>query len=271
MARLKGFGIMVMALLLSFAVVVANPDPFGTQVTELTSERARITSADDTPAYAGNVSEIGITGTSITRSWQGYFGNISGTITLDDASNHTLYNWSLANPEGEIYASNGSNVDWTKIQCFNLTASGTSISTSTECNETLIGGSTSLCGKNATELEIEFGIATDDVDGVNETFNYTWSTSKDGHDLFYVGSFEFSAGECAYTTIFGDTGEGIDGEFEEILLWDPNQNNTIFTTLIEDNLLGFDNTPKDFQMIVLENGHGTDTATTNYWFYVEIE
>ncbi len=270
--RLKGkitLIICIVGLILLSTYTIATPN--GAILDEKRSERGESTSADEHAAIAGNVTELDISGTSITQSWQGYFGNVSGIITLDDASNNTLYNWSLASPEGEVYATNGTVVTWTNIQCFNLSAVGLQNTDSAVCNETLAGGTTSLCGKNATELEEEFGLVTTNVDGVDETFNHTWSVSKNGHDLFYVGNYEFSAGECTYTTIFGDTGEGVDGEFEEVLLWDPDQNNTIFTALIENDALGFDNTPKDFQMMVLENGHGTDTSTTNYWFYVEIE
>ncbi len=244
--------------------------PGGAQLSEYRSERGIPRAPNSIPAIAGNVTELEISGTSITRSWQGYFGNVSGTITLDDANNHTLYNWSLASPEGEVYATNGTVVSWTNIQCFNFTAAGTDVSDSAECNETLVGGTTSLCGKNLTQLEEEFGIEWDDVDGVNETFNFTYGT--DTHDLFYTGYNEFSAGECTFTRLFGDSGQGENNEFEEVLLWDPDQNNTIFAALLEeDDVLGFDDTPKDFEMIVLENGHGTDTATTEYYFYIEIE
>jgi len=72
---------------------------------------------------------------------------------------------------------------------------------------------------------------------------------------FFVGTLDFSPGECLYTRVYNETAEGSDGQFEEILLWDPDTNSTVFTSLIEDNIIGFDNTPKDFEMIVLENGH----------------
>ena len=60
-------------------------------------------------AKAGNVSALVIAHTRVTEAWQGYYGNITGTITLDDADNFTLYNWNLPDPRGEIYASNGTN------------------------------------------------------------------------------------------------------------------------------------------------------------------
>ena len=46
----------------------------------------------------------------------------------------------------------------------------------------------------------------------------------------------------------------------------------IFASIIEEaSVLGFDDRDHDFEMLVLEDGHGTDLATTTYYFYVELE
>ena len=42
-------------------------------------------------------------------------------------------------------------------------------------------------------------------------------------------------------------------------------------TILDEDEPGFDDNPHDFQMIVLEDGHGTDTATDTYYFWVELE
>ncbi len=47
--------------------------------------------------------------------------------------------------------------------------------------------------------------------------------------------------------------------------------NIIFTSLLEQNLAGFDNKTHDFEMLVLEDGHGTNVATTTYYFWLELE
>ena len=75
-------------------------------------------------AVAGNVTQLTVAGTTVTQTWQGYYGNVTGTITLDDASNNTMYDWALASPEGEIYASQAT-VTWTSgnVQCYDLNQS----------------------------------------------------------------------------------------------------------------------------------------------------
>jgi hypothetical protein len=207
------------------------------------------------------VTELNIFGYSSTQSWQGYFGNVTGVIQLANGADKVMYNWSAASPRGEIYAStNGSGIIWQNIQCLNFTAKGS------YAGDTA-GGGTSQNGTNLTQLETMFGITSDAVDGVDETFNLLGT----GHREFYASNINFSEGKCQSTRIFADNGAGADNEFEEVLLYEPASKSVIFTTLLNENILGFDQRYHDFEMLVLENGHGSDTSTTTYYFYVELE
>jgi hypothetical protein len=224
---------------ITFALAV---EPFGANYTNVSSQRATPDDPAQIAAIAGNVTEINIEGFTTTQSWQGYFGNVSGTIQLADADDNQMYNWTLASPQGEVYASTSNSIDWANIACFDLAG-------------------------NHSALESAFSIESDDVDGVNETFSDTWD-----HDLFYTNNIEFSANECAATSIFDSTGQSVDNNFEEVLLTDQSaQTQVIFTSILDEDILGFDGRSHDFQMLVLEDGHGTDTATTPYYFYVELE
>jgi len=233
-------------LLLSFSSVMAV-QPFGASVTETRTESSVADSPDSHDAFAGNVTEFDIFGYSITQAWQGYFGNVTGTIQLADSSDNVMYNWSLASPEGEIYAVNSSVVSWANVECFNFTSD-------TELN--------------LSQLEESFNIASDDVDGVDETFALLGAGS---HDSFYTNSIEFTEGQCPNTRIYDNSGSGTDGSFEELLMYDPSNNALIFTSILDEDVLGFDAGTHDFQMIVLEDGHGTNLVGTNYYFYVELE
>jgi hypothetical protein len=238
--------------------------PYGANYTEQDTETAPLDAPQGIPAQAGNVTELNIFGYSTTQSWQGYFGNVTGTIHLADSDDNIMYNWSLASPEGEIYASTNESLEWSNVQCFNFTATGTYL------DDTAQAGATSLYGKNLSQLEEEFGIEWDDVDGVNETFIYG-PNEADTHNLFYTANLEFSNGECQSTRIFSNAGKGENNKFEEVLLYDPSTRSTIFTSLLNEDLLGFDSATHDFEMLVLEDGHETDTDVTNYYFYVELE
>jgi len=270
--RLKGkggrfswivLGLLPVAIILLNIHFIASITPTGGNITEERTETAPSDAAGSAQAQAGNVTELNIYGYSTTQSWQGYFGNVSGTIQLADSSDNVLYNWSLADPAGEVYSSTNSSISWSNIQCFNFTAN------QSYGDESGNGGTTNLGGLNLTGLENNFNINSSDVDGVDETFTLLGAGT---HDLFYTANQEFSEGECRSTRVFGDTGTGVNDEFEEALLYEPTTGSVIFASLLEPaSVLGFDNADYDFEMLVLEDGHGADTSTTPYYFFVELE
>jgi len=225
---------LVVSLFSSFCFVSAV-SPSGAQVTPGTSSSAPSDSAGSVAAIAGNVTEINIFGFTNTQSWQGYFGNVTGTIQLADSSDNVMYNWSLASPRGEIYASTSNSLTWTGIQCFDMQ-------------------------NDLTALETAYGIDSTDVDGVDETFN------RNDHAGFYTNNIQFTGGQCNNTKVFGPSGAAT---FDEVLMSDGA--NTIFTSLLLEDAVGFDDATHDFEMLVLENGHGTDTSTSTYYFWVELE
>ena len=224
-------------ILLSFVSAV---EPFGVEnINVVNSTSSTPSDPSNIPAQAGNVTELNIFGYSVTQSWQGYFGNVSGVITLGNSAGDVMYNWSLADPEGEIYATRLNSVDWQNIGCFNWSESG-------------------------SWLEDSFNISADDVDGVDETFN------KYTHPLFYTSNVEISSNTCMSTNIYDSTGASNESNYHEVLLWDGND--VIFTSLLEEeSVRGFDGKDHDFEMLVLEDGHNTDTETTPYYFYVELQ
>ncbi len=244
------FSAFLSVLLLSFVSAV---EPFGVEdVVKMDSTRPVPDTADSDEAMAGNVTELSIFGYTITQSWQGYFGNVTGTIMLADNHDNVMYNWSLASPEGEIYASTSNTISWLDIKCLE--------------NEKGVG---------FIDLETEFGIAFDDVDGVDETFSVLGTHEHGhglGHDLFYTANIEFPAGTCASTHLFAGNRNVTSSTFQEVLMYDTFTSSVVFTSILdEETPVGFDQKPHDFQMLVLENGHGTDTATTTYYFWVELE
>jgi len=253
----------VLTAVLTATVIISAISPTGGSITPGTPERAPNDTAGSDNAFAGNVTELTITGYPTTQSWQGYYGNVSGAIQLADSGDNVLYNWSLADPEGEVYASTNSSISWANVQCFNYTAN------QSYGDESGNGGTTNLAGLNLSGLETRFNITWDDPDGVNETFTLSGAGT---HDLFYTANQQFSEGECLNTRVFGDTGVGVSDEFEEVLLYEPTTASVIFASLLESgSVLGFDTGDYDFEMLVLEDGHNSDTSTTAYYFFVELE
>jgi len=245
--------------LISYAAAIV---PNGAQVAAGTPERSdnNATSPGQDEAQAGNITELILTGTTITQAWQGYYGNVSGTVTLEDASGDVLYNWTgLADVSGEVYASTNQTVAWAGIQCLNFTANGTMES----AGET--AGGTNLAGTNLTRLHSEFNVGSTDGDAVNNTF-----TEGNSHAEFFTANLNFTIGECPSTDVFDNTG-AVDGTFEEVLLYEPTTTSVVFAALLESDVTGFDNRAHDFEMLVLEDGHSGDESSTTYYFFAEIE
>ena len=106
--------IIMLVLALTAASVWASflnePTPPNEEFSIINVSRRPTAGSVSTKAEAGNVTELNISATVVTRGWQGYYGNVSGTITLDDGLNNTMYSWALADPEGEVYASRNNSI-----------------------------------------------------------------------------------------------------------------------------------------------------------------
>ena len=252
------FGILV--LLFSAFLVVADgpaaPQMFTRGATS--GFNANNFPLQQTTALAGNITVLTIEGVSQTRAWQGYYGNITGWITLDDANNFTFYNWSSVEPKGQIYASlvPDGTPSWYNVDCFNQAANGS----------------------NFNDF---YDIRQSDADNVTITFNLT------NHPTFYI--LDSAITNCPTTWIFRDDARQ-ETRFANMLLYDPTKlfNDTdnpstgtagwIFGTVIENRDLNdhadfscYNGAVCDFQIMVAEDGHGTDTATTSYYFWVDLQ
>jgi hypothetical protein len=244
--KMRNRFIMMMILTL-FAVSFVTALPVGPEYLNVTKVTRWATAVSQTAlAMAGNVSGIVANTSTITRTWQGYYGNITGRIVLGNEVNQTLYDWALAAPQGEIYAVRSSGVPaWPSVAC-----------------------------ADATELQAEDTAlnvdAVVDEDAVNRTFLYTFT-----HPTFYVGSVQIDADDCAGLGLYDNTGAS-SANFKEVLLSDGTAD-LIYTGILARTMnpgsasTGFDGGAHDFQMIVGEDGHGTDTSSSTYYFYLEIE
>ena len=240
--------IIVLLSLLVFAlmvkVVVAVPGgPNSITVEKSEAGNLSNVAAKQVNAEAGNVTQLTINASTLTTSWQGYYGNITGVITLIDGSGHTMYDWSGGtdfSPVGEIYAGNSSVTSWSDVVCVNLNGNG-------------IAGQD---GVNATVLEDYYGMSSTDTDGISETFQ--------GTNDITIGTTTLSS--CPATnTYVSDAAQNT--KFNETLLTENSTGVVIFATQVESDETGYDGSPWDFQMIVGENGAA---GTTPYYFYVEL-
>ncbi|NTV24033.1 MAG: hypothetical protein HGA85_06725 [Nanoarchaeota archaeon] len=245
----------LLVILFSSMLFVANAVevPMGAQeVTEGAESTINASNyaAQSIEAYAGNISQLTLRGTGQTKHWQGYYGEVTGTLTLDDAANWTLYDWPVQEPTGEIYATVNTTPDWINVQCFDFATM-------------------------QAPWEAFYNMTPLDSDGINETFNMTT------HPQVVVGEYTILPNTCPSTfTHVNDQFQTED--FVQLLLSDS-ADRLIFTTIIENKDLGngtdpvgYNNVAHDFQLLVAEDGTSSpggvrNTATTTYYFYLDIQ
>ena len=290
------YTIVVLLLLILAAIVAAVPD--GDVAMTLQNSTRRVSGgATSISAEAGNVSWLTLDGKSVTQSWQGFVGNVTGSITLDDAYNFTLYDWSLSSPSGEVYATYLTSVDWTTgyVQCWNWS----NLTVSYLRLEELEQHPNDPSGNGVPSDFSGMRAGATDVDGMDETFNYTMfnTANQREHTTFFVGGqlingtlaagtfdrgINGGEGPCPNARIYNGTHHGgVSGDaadlplFEEVLLYYGNNaadgDGVIFTSILQSDKNGYNNATWDFEMLVPENGHLGNTTMTTYYFYVELQ
>ena len=261
-SRLFAYITIVVVFATAIYFVVAEEVPMGAQ-SVVEGEESTMNASNYLPesinAYAGNISQLTLFGRSQTKHWQGYYGEVTGIIVLDDAQNYTMYDWPNDEPKGEIYATaNQTTPVWNSVACFDY-----------------LGGADGNGLGNVSYWETRNDIVYNDVDGIDETFNMT------SHPTFDVGEFTITTNTCpsTYTHISDNFQEE---DFVEVLLRDS-AGQLIFTTIIENkdtanntDVVGYNGVSHDFQMLVAEDGTSRvlgarNQDITTYWFYLDLQ
>ncbi len=216
----KKLGVLVVFLLtlvlFSYGVYAT---PSGASVTPSAPETWNGGSVGSVAAYGGNITQIDLDSQTQTQVWQGYYGEVSGNMTLNDASGNTMYDWSLLGLSGEVYASRVNNVAWGSVVAQNTCTT-------------------------------DEGLTGTGSDRVNRTFTASSNTA------FSVGATAIGVNTaCSTYTYVNNASQS--ASFEEILLDDGA--NSIYATFIDADTTGFDGSTHDFQLIVPVSSGSTTT------------
>lgn len=214
--------------------------PAGPVINYVSNSTAASVSTSRNQDEKGTITVININSNQQDYKWKAYVGNVTGKLALDDATTSTIYDWSLATINGEVYVSRASSINWANVSCV---------------NQTVINNEQAF-----------FGMSPLARDSINGTFNHTV------HASFLVGTKNITASSCrsAFTYV-NDAAQTISetAKFQEILLRDDIVGSMIYTTILEQDQLSYDGSSTyDFQLIVAENE--SSTTPTNYYFYVEL-
>jgi hypothetical protein len=278
------FLIASLVLVVTYVTAIDTTQPEGPTIVLVNKTRRTLATSTSQTAVAGNVTQLTVTGSAITQTWQGYYGNVTGMIRLDNAANQAMYTWRLPYPSGEIYASEIQTVNWTSnnLRCYhfhnevNVPAAFLDI-WEYELNST----APSYAG---------LGLTATSVDGVDETFSN--ASLAPGYPNFYTGtkfwngtgSMAAGSPACPRTWIYNNSGRGgwnsagfNQTSFTELMIWGnwhngANNGRPIYVSLIKQyGALGFNGKKWNYEMLVPDNGHKGNTAPTTYYFYVELE
>lgn len=255
--------------LLNSVSVLVNAAPTGPTVdilgnsTKTVGPGTKVNSTiNGTISPGGFIFTLKLTSTQQNTKWKGYVGNVSGTLTLDDASDNTLFQWATTATAGEVYATRSSgSINWTAINCTWVAEGSFNASSSNRSAESK--ENSALSHSQTAE------------DNINATFSQT------NHSSIVVGARTIGKNECFSVQTWQRDGtqtfaDSDNANFTQVLLYDGAYNttnsNVVYETKIDNDVEGYknDGSTFDFQMILPEVATPGFTGSTAYYFYVEL-
>lgn len=246
MVRIKKHGKYIVTPLLILIILIFIPHyayaaPAGPDVISIRNETASSASATLINTTGGSITTMVLNITTQNLKWKAFVGNVTGSLALEDSAGYSIFDWTLNSVVGEVYATRSADtVSWVDVSCGNMT--------------------------HITNEETALNHTSNPDDNISATFN------AKNHDSFYVGVTEITENSCysIYTNVNNKSQSNV---FEEIILYDgtnPTNGDIIYATKLEQDALGYDNNPYDFQMILPEVGLSSWKSSTAYYFYVEL-
>lgn len=239
--RMIGIVIVVaLAAAMVFAGIVSALPDGATVLTNVSASTKGAVTAESDTAQGGYITGLNLTVEQSTAKWQGYFGNITGSIVLEDSSGNEMFNWGDAVAGGgEVFATTSDSAPtWSAVNSVT--------------NAELIHGTNGINALWSWETT-----QTDDADA---TFSTTDTVTVAGTEITGTVATAANAilpsGQSWQTLVITDTAD-ISAKTDYI-----------FIGIINDNHEAFDTTSKDYQMIVPTAD--TPAASDTYYFYVEL-
>jgi len=227
-------------MILTIAMKIAIAAPSGPTIVVISNETKQVASATVINTSGGTIATVYLNATTQNPRWKAYVGNVTGSLTLDDANDNTVFDWTLTSIIGEVYATRtADSINWTGINCSN---------------------STHISNENIA------------LNHTNKDDNITTTFNTQIHQDFFAGTREILQDTCfSVHTYVNSTSQTTN--FEEIVLYDgtnETNGNIVYASPLEQDSYGFDNQTYDFQMILPENGLPGWKSSTAYYFYVEL-
>jgi hypothetical protein len=261
------FLIVIFSTVLSLLLTSVHATPIGPTITVLgnetkgAAEGTRVnTTINGSISPGGYIFTLDLNSVQQNNRWKAYVGNVTGTLTLDDASDNTIYQWTLSTVTGEVYATRASgSINWSGINC-----------------TWIYEGSRNATESNRSAEEAENVV----LSHTNKDDNITATFDKTNHSSLTIGSVVIGKDECFSVQTWQNDAAQVfddsdDANFTEVILYDGAFNKTdgniIYETKIEDDVTGYrSDSTYDFQILLPESGAVGFSGSTAYYFYVEL-
>jgi hypothetical protein len=226
--------ILLVSILFTMSFILAAP---GAPVITSVSNSTWSTSNNGFLNISGGViATINLTANFQNTRWKAFIGNVTGKFTLNDVGGFTIFDWTLSTTTGRVYATRDSGtIEWASINCSNSTYLEAE-------NVQLLHNSTS--------------------DNITRTFN------GNTHSAFFAAGRFIPANQCPTLNTYKNNATQ-DVDFEEMAMYD--QTSTIYATILENDVAGYNGALYDFQMLVPENGSASWASSIAYYLYVELD
>lgn len=232
--------VLSLVLILSLFAIQAMSLPVGPVITFIKNETSPNagTGTARSGDKGGYITTIRLNASQQNYAWKAYVGNVTGSLTLENANSKAIYKWDAPNVGQEVYISRNDSVDWNSVNC---------------SNRSIITAEDTFLNLNPSSS-----------DSINQTFNASV------HKSFVVAGRTIQNSTCpAISTYINDAAQtsSENAKYQEILLKDT-ASNLVYATLVDKGQAGYDNSNYDFQAIVAEDQ--TAPTPTTYYFYVEL-
>jgi len=205
-------------LIVSLSSLAYATSPDGAAVTVGTPETKQANSPGSATAQGGNITQVNLTSEVSTLSWQGFYGQVAGNITLEDNSGDVLYSWAVSNISGEVLASRNSTIDFTTVA---------GVQTCT-VDESLTGTGTDRTNNTFTNASVNFEIAGVTISAACRTFTYVNNATQTNR---YLEAILNATGVTSiYVTLINESTTSFDGTLQDYQMIVPDNSSTATTT-----------------------------------------
>ncbi len=241
---LKGLLVMVVFSMFTFAATASPGTTTNSGDDAPSGSAVNPTASGSFDTTGGIVYATDLTADSYTERWAGFYGNVTGTISLavdnGDEADHDLFQWTWsAADEGQVIASTSSTIEWGDIQA--STADDLDYAWGFN-NSVDVNGTTTVGGSDTAAAAV---------------------TSSDTTATFRIGDKNVLSAPAITSGGGWDTAIVADTNAEH-----PESSDFLFVTDIANDHAGFNGENHDFELIVPTDDSLGGTET--YYFYVEL-